>query len=78
MHVYSYNWHFCIIDITMHVHTHTQRVVELSKEYLPQLSCGLSDGRVQVHYQDGAEFMAQHKNMFDIIITDSSDPVGKN
>ena len=51
-------------------------MVELSKQYLPQLSCGLSDSRVHVHYQDGAEFMAQHRNKFDVIITDSSDPVG--
>ena len=53
-----------------------QRVVELSKQYLPQLSCGFSDARVSVHYQDGAEFMMQHPNQFDIIITDSSDPIG--
>ena len=58
------------------IHTYLQRVVELSKQYLPQLSCGLSDSRVHVHYQDGAEFMAQHRNKFDVIITDSSDPVG--
>lgn len=53
-----------------------QRVVELSKQYLPQLSCGFSDSRVSVHYQDGAEFMTQHSGEFDIIITDSSDPIG--
>ena len=46
-------------------------------QYLPQLSCGFSDSRVHVHYLDGAEFMAQHRNKFDVIITDSSDPVGK-
>lgn len=59
------------------IHAYLQRVVELSKQYLPQLSCGFSDSRVHVHYQDGAEFMAQHRNKFDVIITDSSDPVGK-
>ena len=50
--------------------------MELSKQYLPQLSCGFSDSRVAVHYQDGAEFMTQHPSQFDVIITDSSDPIG--
>ena len=59
-------------------HTHSQRVVELSKQYLPQLSCGFSDARVKVHYRDGAEFMAEHSDEFDIIITDSSDPIGRD
>ena len=61
-----------------HSLTHSQRVVELSKQYLPQLSCGFSDARVKVHYRDGAEFMAEHSNEFDIIITDSSDPIGRD
>ena len=52
-------------------------MVEISKQYLPQQSCGFSDPRVQVHIQDGEEFVAQHKQKFDVIITDSSDPVGE-
>ena len=52
-------------------------MIEISKQYLPQLSCGFSDPRVQVHVQDGKEFMAQYNQEFDVIITDSSDPVGE-
>ena len=70
------------VPIETHTHTHSlthsQRVVELSKQYLPQLSCGFSDARVKVHYRDGAEFMAEHSDEFDIIITDSSDPIGRD
>ena len=55
-----------------------QRVVELSKRYLTQLSCGLSDPRVKVHIQDGAEFVAQHRDKFDVIITDSPDDKGED
>ena len=53
-----------------------KRVVELSREYLPQLSCGLSDARVSIHYQDGEEFMKQQSCQYDVIITDSPDPFG--
>ncbi|CAI8037195.1 Spermidine synthase, partial [Geodia barretti] len=66
--------HSCVEEI--HLCEIDQRVVELSKQYLPQLSCGFSDSRVAVHYQDGAEFMTQHPSQFDVIITDSSDPIG--
>ena len=52
-------------------------MIEISKQYLPQLSSGFSDPRVQVHIQDGAEFMVHHKQTFDVIITDSSDPIGE-
>lgn len=52
-------------------------MIEISKQYLLQQSCGFSDRRVQVHIQDGVEFMAQHKQKFDVIMTDSSDPVGE-
>ena len=52
---------------------HIQRVIEVCKRYLPQLSCGFSDPRVQVHIQDGQEFIAKNKQKFDVIITDSPD-----
>ena len=55
-----------------------QRLVELSKQYLPHLSCGLSDSRVQLHIDDGAEFVTEHKQKFDVIITDPSDYFGKD
>ena len=34
------------------------------------------DPRLTVHTGCGMEFMRQHKNEFDVIITDSSDPIG--
>ena len=68
---------YCVLySVLFCVDSNLQRVVELSKQYLPQLSCGFSDSRVAVHYQDGAEFMTQHMSQFDVIITDSSDPIG--
>ena len=52
-------------------------MIELSKQYLPSLAVGYSDPRVKVHVQDGAEYLVDHKASYDVIITDSSDPIGK-
>ena len=51
-------------------------VIDVSKKYLPSLSCGYDDKRVTVHVMDGSKFMDEHQDSFDVIITDSSDPVG--
>lgn len=51
-------------------------VIEYSKKYLPTLAVGYDDPRVKVHVMDGAVFMDQNQDNFDVIITDSSDPIG--
>ena len=51
-------------------------VIDVSKKYLPTLAKGYDDPRVKVHVGDGAVFMNENKDSFDVIITDSSDPVG--
>lgn len=53
-----------------------QGVIDVSKKYLPSLAKGYDDPRVTVHIKDGAKFMEEHKSSFDVIITDSSDPIG--
>jgi len=53
------------------------RVIEVCKEYLPRLSLGFSNPKVTVFVGDGFEFLRNHLGEFDIIITDSSDPIGK-
>ena len=53
-----------------------QGVIDVSKKYLPSLAKGYDDPRVTVHVMDGAVFMEQNKDYFDVIITDSSDPIG--
>lgn len=52
------------------------KVVEASKKYLPEISCALDDPRAEVIITDGIKFVAEHNNMFDVIIVDSTDPVG--
>jgi spermidine synthase len=52
------------------------RVVEVSKKYLPEISGALSDSRVEVRIEDGIEFIGRNKNAFDVVLVDSTDPVG--
>jgi len=51
-------------------------VIDVSKKYLPTLAKGYDDPRVTVHVMDGAKFMEENQDSFDVIITDSSDPIG--
>jgi len=53
-----------------------EEVINVSKKYLPNMAKGFDDPRVSVHIRDGAKFMAENEEGFDVIITDSSDPVG--
>jgi spermidine synthase len=58
---------FCEID---------EEVIKVSKQFLPFMSCGFDDPRVTVHIKDGAAFVREHPGCYDVIIVDSSDPVG--
>ena len=51
-------------------------VIDASKEFLPTLSIGFADPRAHVLETNGEEFLAHTKYKFDLIIMDSTDPVG--
>ncbi|EDZ48444.1 spermidine synthase [Rhodobacterales bacterium Y4I] len=52
-------------------------VVDFSKEYLPMLSDGaFDDPRLNLVINDGAVFMKENTEKFDVIIVDSTDPIG--
>lgn len=52
-------------------------VIDVSKKYFPQMAIGYSDPRVSVHVCDGIKFVQEAaENTYDIIVVDSSDPVG--
>jgi spermidine synthase len=53
-----------------------ESVVKLSLEHLPEVSGRLSDPRVNFLFADGMEYIKQNKDTYDVIIVDSSDPVG--
>ena len=52
-------------------------MIEVSKKYLPEMAKGFASPKATVVISDGFEYLKQHTNEFDIIITDSSDPEGK-
>lgn len=51
-------------------------VMEVSKKYLPSMAKGLEDKRLEIVVGDGAAFLKSNLNRFDVIIVDSSDPIG--
>ncbi|HIF09745.1 MAG TPA: polyamine aminopropyltransferase [Sneathiellales bacterium] len=52
-------------------------VIDLCTEHLPGLSQGaFDDPRTQVHIGNGGRFMADTEQKFDVIIVDSTDPMG--
>jgi len=53
-----------------------QAVIRVSKLFLPHMSGLLASPKVTVHIGDGFKFLAANESTYDVIITDSSDPVG--
>lgn len=52
-------------------------VVEFCREYLPAISDGaFDDPRLDLQIADGADFMRETDGGYDVIIVDSTDPVG--
>lgn len=52
------------------------RVVETAKEFLPSMSVGFTSSKLTLKIEDGFEYMKKHQGEFDVIITDSGDPIG--
>ncbi|MHB8231758.1 MAG: polyamine aminopropyltransferase [bacterium] len=59
-----------------------KKVVDVSKEFFPEIACKLEDKRVRVAAEDGIEFVKRaavnnkEDEKYDIILVDSTDPVG--
>jgi len=51
-------------------------VIEASRKYLPEIACALDDPRVEIVVDDGIKHVRNNKNIYDVIIVDSTDPVG--
>ena len=54
-----------------------QAVVDMSREYLPNHSAGaFDDPRLELVIDDGMNFVANTEQQYDVIISDSTDPIG--
>lgn len=51
-------------------------VVQVAKQFLPSLAAGFQSPKLELHIGDGLEFLKAHQAEFDVVITDSSDPIG--
>lgn len=51
-------------------------VVDACKEWIPQTACAYDDPKVELIIGDGVKYMAETKEKFDVILVDSTDPIG--
>jgi spermidine synthase len=51
-------------------------VIEYSRKFLPFTSCGFDSPLVTIHIGDGMQYVLDNPGAFDVIIVDSTDPVG--
>jgi spermidine synthase len=52
------------------------RVIEVCQEFFPMISAGINDQRVKIVSQDGLEYLENGSFAFDVVIVDSTDPIG--
>ncbi|KND01961.1 spermidine synthase, variant [Spizellomyces punctatus DAOM BR117] len=53
-----------------------EAVPRVSKKFLPAMAVGFQHPKVKVHIGDGFAYLKENEGAYDVIITDSSDPVG--
>lgn len=53
-----------------------EAVVKASMEFLPFTANKLKDERVNLYFEDGIKFVKGKENLYDLIIVDSTDPIG--
>ncbi len=51
-------------------------VIDASKKFFPEVSCGLDNPKVSVRIEDAVEFIKDKENIYDIVLIDSTDPIG--
>ena len=53
-------------------------VIEQSIQHLPSISCAIdgTNPRVKLHVDDGLAYIREHQDEFDVILVDSTDPIG--
>jgi len=53
-----------------------QMVVDACREHIPQTAKMLDDPRLDLQIADGVEYVAQTEETFDVVLVDSTDPIG--
>ncbi len=53
-----------------------ERVVRVSQEFFPQLASSFDSDRVHLHIADGLKYIRKWEDHYDLILVDSTDPIG--
>ena len=53
-----------------------EMVTRVSRQYFPQLTKCISDPRAELVFADGIRYLQENQDSFDVILVDSTDPVG--
>jgi len=51
-------------------------VIDACKQFLPTISCELDNPKCEILVEDAIEYIKDKENMFDIVLIDSTDPMG--
>ncbi len=51
-------------------------VVNACREHIPSVSCALDDPRLELRIEDGVRYVSDTKETFDVVLIDSTDPIG--
>ncbi len=51
-------------------------VIDVSKKFFPSVSCALDNPKVSIVVQDAVEFIKNKKDFYDVVLIDSTDPIG--
>ncbi len=53
-----------------------QMVVDACRQFIPQTAACLTDPRLELRIEDGIKYAKETKEKFDVILVDSTDPIG--
>lgn len=53
-----------------------ERVVQASRDFFPMLAASFDEAKSELLIADGIEYVRDNKNSFDLVIVDSTEPVG--
>ncbi|NTW91045.1 MAG: polyamine aminopropyltransferase [Erysipelotrichaceae bacterium] len=53
-----------------------EAVVDICKEHFKTTSYALNDPRVKIYFEDGLRFVRSNKKVYDLVLVDSTDPIG--
>lgn len=54
-----------------------RRVIDVSRHFLPEVSCSFDDQRMDVHCEDGVAYLLSKQAEYDVVLIDAPEPIGQ-